>query len=110
VRADLLQALQQPVPVVERALGVAGMMLGTDKYRGYCLEMICADFLAAADIPPISRRASEFNEPSAATTPDQTGFGGLPAVEEAGIRTRWLAVPGVRFVREPADPSLETEK
>jgi hypothetical protein len=23
-------------------------MLGTDKSRGYCLEMICADFLAGA--------------------------------------------------------------
>ena len=38
------------LPVVERALEVAGMMLGTDKSRGYCLEMICADFLAGADI------------------------------------------------------------
>ena len=37
--------------VVERALEVAGMMLGTDKSRGYCLEMICADFLAGADRP-----------------------------------------------------------
>lgn len=25
-------------------------MLGTDKSRGYCLEMICADFLAGANI------------------------------------------------------------
>ena len=25
-------------------------MLGTDKSRGYCLEMICADFLAGASI------------------------------------------------------------
>jgi hypothetical protein len=24
-------------------------MLGTDKSRGYCLEMICADFLAGAN-------------------------------------------------------------
>ena len=39
------------LPVVERALEVAGMMLGTDKSRGYCLEMICADFLAGADTP-----------------------------------------------------------
>ena len=39
------------LPVVQRALEVAGMMLGTDKSRGYCLEMIGADFLAGADIP-----------------------------------------------------------
>jgi len=25
-------------------------MLGSDKSRGYCLEMICADFLAGASI------------------------------------------------------------
>jgi len=25
-------------------------MLGTDKSRGYCLEMICADFLARASL------------------------------------------------------------
>jgi hypothetical protein len=38
------------LPVVEKALGIAAMMLGTDKSRGYCLEMICADFLAGADV------------------------------------------------------------
>jgi len=36
--------------VVEKALETAGVMLGTDKSRGYCLEMICADFLAGADL------------------------------------------------------------
>jgi hypothetical protein len=34
--------------VVERALETVALMLGTDKSRGYCLEMICADFLAGA--------------------------------------------------------------
>ena len=38
------------LPVVEKALETAGLMLGTDKSRGYCLEMICADFLAGADV------------------------------------------------------------
>jgi hypothetical protein len=36
------------LPVVEKAIETAGLMLGTDKSRGYCLEMICADFLAGA--------------------------------------------------------------
>ncbi len=36
------------VPVVERALEIAALMLGSDKSRGYSLEMICADFLAGA--------------------------------------------------------------
>jgi hypothetical protein len=38
------------LPVVEKALETAGLMLGTDKSRGYCLEMICANFLAGADL------------------------------------------------------------
>jgi len=36
--------------VVEKALETAGLMLGTNKSRGYCLEMICADFLAGAKL------------------------------------------------------------
>jgi hypothetical protein len=38
------------LPVVEKALETAGLMLGTDKSRGYWLEMICADFLAGATL------------------------------------------------------------
>jgi hypothetical protein len=38
------------LPVVEKALETVALMLGTDKSRGYCLEMICADFLAGADL------------------------------------------------------------
>jgi len=38
------------IPVIEQAIETAGLMLGTDKSRGYCLEMICADFLAGANI------------------------------------------------------------
>jgi hypothetical protein len=38
------------MPVVEQALETAALMLGSDKSRGYCLEMICADFLAGANI------------------------------------------------------------
>ena len=38
------------LPVVEQALETAALMLGADKSRGYCLEMICADFLAGANL------------------------------------------------------------
>ena len=38
------------LPVVEKAIETAGLMLGSDKSRGYCLEMICADFLAGANL------------------------------------------------------------
>lgn len=36
------------MPVIEKAIETADLMLGTDKSRGYCLEMICPDFLAGA--------------------------------------------------------------
>jgi len=38
------------LPVIERALETAALMLGASKSRGYCLEMICADFLAGVDL------------------------------------------------------------
>jgi hypothetical protein len=37
------------IPVIDQAIETAALMLGTDKSRGYCLEMICADFLAGAN-------------------------------------------------------------
>jgi hypothetical protein len=39
---------QSQMPVIERAIETAALMLGSDRSRGYCLEMICADFLAGA--------------------------------------------------------------
>ena len=44
--------------VIEQALETAALMLGSDKSRGYMLEMICADFLAGVRL----------NEPE--TSPD----------------------------------------
>jgi hypothetical protein len=38
------------IPVIEQALETAALLLGTERSRGYCLEMICADFLAGANI------------------------------------------------------------
>jgi len=38
------------LPIIERALETAAWMLGSDKSRGYCLEMICADFMAGASL------------------------------------------------------------
>jgi hypothetical protein len=38
------------MPVVEQAIETASLMLGSDRSRGYCLEMICADFLAGANL------------------------------------------------------------
>jgi hypothetical protein len=38
------------IPVLEQALDTAARMLGSDRSRGYLLEMICADFLAGANL------------------------------------------------------------
>jgi len=38
------------IPVIEQAIETAALMLGRDTSRGYCLEMICADFLAGANL------------------------------------------------------------
>jgi hypothetical protein len=38
------------LPVIEQALETAGLMLGSDGWRGYCLDMICADFLPGATL------------------------------------------------------------
>jgi len=41
---------ESQIPVIDRALEIAALMLGSDRSRGYCLEMICADFLAGANL------------------------------------------------------------
>jgi PD-(D/E)XK nuclease superfamily len=41
---------ESQMPVIERAIETASLMLGSDRSRGYCLEMICADFLAGANL------------------------------------------------------------
>jgi hypothetical protein len=44
------KAYKSQLPVSEQALETAALMLGSDKSRGYCLEMICADFLAGVSL------------------------------------------------------------
>ena len=54
--------------MIEQAIEPAALMLGSDKSRGYCLELICADLLAGASLDngqpdillqPISRFGKE---------------------------------------------------
>jgi hypothetical protein len=40
------KVFKSQLAVIEQALETAALMLGSEKSRGYCLEMICADFLA----------------------------------------------------------------
>jgi hypothetical protein len=41
---------ESQMPVIEKAIETAALMLGSERSRGYCLEMICADFLAGANL------------------------------------------------------------
>jgi hypothetical protein len=45
------------MPVIERSIETAALMLGSDRSRGYCLEMICADFLGRSQ--PGQRRSAD---------------------------------------------------
>jgi len=49
------------LPIIEQALETAALMLGTQKSRGYCLEMICADFLAGARLDDASPATLSFS-------------------------------------------------
>jgi hypothetical protein len=62
------------IPVVEQALEIAARMLGSDRSRGYCLELICADFLAGANL--------ENGGPDALLTSVRRFFGFLAASQQ----------------------------
>ena len=51
------KAYKSQLPVIEQALETAALMLGSDKSRGYSLEMICADFLAGVSLEVGNRDA-----------------------------------------------------
>jgi DNA replication protein DnaC len=58
-RADSKEMLyfkvyKSQLKVIEQAIETASLMLGGQKARGYCLEMICADFLAGANLEDTS--------------------------------------------------------
>jgi hypothetical protein len=44
------KAYKSQLAVIEQALEAASLMFGGQKARGYCLEMICADFLAGTTL------------------------------------------------------------
>jgi hypothetical protein len=101
------------LPVVEKALETAGLMLGTDKSRGYCLEMICADFWRGPTWPRLSRRfdyagLTGCNASSPETTSAQTGPERICVRPGTGASTRLLAVPRVRFHGKLGGPSHQT--
>ena len=71
------------IPVIEQALEIAARMLGSDKSRGYCLEMICADFLAGANL--------EKDEPDVLLNALHRCFCLLPNAQQANFLKRLSA-------------------
>src|ERR1700680_2618989 len=72
------------LPVIERALEIAALMLGSDKSRGYSLEMICADFLAGAALATDgSEQNLEDSVPRdySSTAPEQPAHVEQPGIE-----------------------------
>ena len=53
---------QSQIPVVDLAIQTAALTLETDRSRGYCLEMICADFLAGANLDTVIRKHCSFQQ------------------------------------------------
>jgi hypothetical protein len=47
---DYLNFTRAKMPIIERAIDTAALMLRSDRSRGYCLEMICADFPPGANL------------------------------------------------------------
>jgi hypothetical protein len=72
------------LPVIEQALETASRMLGSDKSRGYALEMICADFLAGANI--------ETGESDALVLSLERLFGLLPQTKQQEFLSRVIGI------------------
>ena len=68
------------MPVIEKAIETAALMLGSDRSRGYCLEMICADFLAGANL--------DHGDPETLLFSMTRFFRFLPGEQTAGISRR----------------------
>ena len=123
---------QSQMPVIERAIETAALMLGSDRSRGYCLEMICADFLAGANLddgdpemllfsmtrffkflPGEQRQAFLGSlEREGIMSPIgpklhvlAAGSGIVRDSAAAGAASRWLEMPIVRHDVEPGSPS-----
>jgi hypothetical protein len=88
------------LPVVEQAIETAALMLGTDRSRGYCLVMICADFMAGANL--------ENENPEVLLQSALRFFKFLPGGREADISAPSELKSIVNWVR-PRQPRLRLD-
>jgi hypothetical protein len=52
---------QNQMPVIEKTLETAALMLRRNRSRGFCSEMICADFPAGADLDDVDPETLVFS-------------------------------------------------
>lgn len=120
------EVYKNQIPIIEQAIETAALMLGTDKSRGYCLEMICADFLAGAHLDDGTLRSCSTR--SRSTTSSYRANSSRPSLTTCGRRrpendspqsnllaagplvgrkaaSRWLEVSILRHDVEPRSPS-----
>jgi hypothetical protein len=50
VRSSAANSNESQMPIIWRAIETAPPMLASDRSRGYCIEVICPDFLAGAKL------------------------------------------------------------
>ena len=74
---------QRQIPVIDRAIEIASLMVGNNKSRGYCLEIICADFLAGTNL--------EHNNPACYCSRPCVSFGFFRATKKRRSWTAWLS-------------------
>jgi hypothetical protein len=92
--ARLLQVVQERDSVIEHAIETAAFMPDSDKSRGYCLEMICADFLARANLDNQNSETllffdDEILDDEILQVPDTPAAANLPATDPAqGVMNR----------------------
>ena len=53
-RRRKIKLYKSQIPIIEQAFEIASLMLGAQKSRSYCMEMICADFLAGATLAEVN--------------------------------------------------------
>lgn len=98
------------LPVVEKAIETAGLMLGSDKSRGYYLEMICADFLAGTKLPEDGLQSRNNAPPSPEASPVEAQRRRIQFTSWPSAQARRLAMSTLWFNEEPArSPYREAE-
>ena len=92
--------------VIEQALETASLMLGGQKARGYCLEMICADFLAGANLDA----SGSSGLPSPGTQSDLPAAAEFPAAGVLVADTEGVVIAHPKTTSTALGPRIPIER